>query len=88
MKKAIKFQKLNSDHIKAGRLAIGWNQQRLADAAGISISTLKRLEELGPENASRVTIDKLVAALAKGGAIDGSAGRCACAGDTDPQKVW
>jgi hypothetical protein len=69
-KKARKFQNLNSDHIKASRIAIGWNQQKLADAAGISISTLKRLEALGAQSASMVTIDKLVAALVKGGAVD------------------
>ena len=35
--------------IRAGRALLGWDQNKLADAAGVSIITVKRLEAAGED---------------------------------------
>jgi transcriptional regulator with XRE-family HTH domain len=39
--------KLSTGQVKAGRALLGWSQDRLADASGVSVPTIKRLEAEG-----------------------------------------
>ncbi len=39
--------KVSVRHIKAARALLGWSQEELAEAAGVSIPTVKRLEAAG-----------------------------------------
>ena len=49
--------------LRAARAAAGWSQQELATRAGISRSTLARLEGGHARGTHRATIDRLAAAL-------------------------
>lgn len=54
--------------IRAGRALLGWSQGRLADEAGVSVITVKRLEASDDDVQSRAgTIDKVMSALQRGG---------------------
>jgi transcriptional regulator with XRE-family HTH domain len=57
--------KVSVRHIKAARALLGWSQEKLADAAGVSIPTVKRLEAAGdgPLGGAAETESKLRAAL-------------------------
>ena len=56
--------------IKAGRALLGWSQEDLAEAAGVSIATIKRLEAddgPGPLGGREETADKIGKALQHAG---------------------
>jgi len=53
--------------IMVDRLALGWTQQDLADAAGVSVETISRLES-GKHKPQAATIDKIDRALKDAGA--------------------
>lgn len=56
--------------VKAARELIGWKQTDLADASGLSIVTVRRLEAQTGELGGRAdTAAKIVAALEKAGVI-------------------
>lgn len=56
--------------IRAGRALLGWDQARLAEAAGVSIITVKRLEAAGEEiHAHFATVIKVKAAFEKAGVL-------------------
>ncbi len=66
--------KVSIKQIKAGRGLLGWSQEAIAKASGVSIPTIKRLEAAGGNLGGRpVTGEKIVAALEKAGVefIDG-----------------
>jgi predicted transcriptional regulator len=60
--------KVSIRQIKAARALLGWSQDHLADKAGISVPTIKRLEAAGGDIGGRAeTGAALVAALEKAG---------------------
>lgn len=61
-------QKVSIRQIKAGRALLGWSQDRLAAASGVSQPTIKRLEAEGGELGGRAgTQTKICRALEKAG---------------------
>ncbi len=59
---------LSSEQIRAARALLRWEQKDLAEASGISLPSIKRLEtQPGQLAAQAGTIDDLRAALEKGG---------------------
>jgi len=63
--------KVSIRQVKAARALLGWSQQVLAEASGISLPTVKRLEAAtSPDFGGRAsTILKLVEALEHGGVV-------------------
>lgn len=60
--------KVSIRQVKAARALLGWSQQELAEAAGVSEPTVKRLEAAAGHLGGRaVTIQKLLAALEHAG---------------------
>ena len=60
--------KVSIKQIKAARELLGWSQEAIAKASGVSIPTIKRLEAAGGDLGGRpATGEKIVAALEKAG---------------------
>ena len=60
--------KVSIRQIKAARALLDWSQKQLAEAANVSVPTIKRLEaEEGPLGGRSGTGEKIEAALKKGG---------------------
>jgi hypothetical protein len=56
--------------IRAGRALLGWDQARLAEAAAVSVITVKRLEAAGEElHAHFATIIKVKSAFERAGVL-------------------
>jgi len=56
--------------IRAGRALLGWDQAKLAEMAGVSIITVKRLEAAGEEiRAQFATVMKVKSAFEKAGVL-------------------
>jgi transcriptional regulator with XRE-family HTH domain len=56
--------------IRAGRALLGWDQAKLAEMAGVSIITVKRLETAGEEiHAHFATIIKVTTAFESAGVL-------------------
>ena len=56
--------------IRTGRALLGWDQARLAQTAGVSIITVKRLEAAGEEiRAQFATVMKVKSAFEKAGVL-------------------
>jgi len=56
--------------IRAGRALLGWDQSRLAEVAGVSIITVKRLEAAGEDiHAHFATIVKVKSAFENAGVL-------------------
>ena len=59
---------LTSEQIRAARALLRWEQKRLADASGISLPTIRRLEKKpGAVSAYTGTLDKIQSALEAAG---------------------
>jgi predicted transcriptional regulator len=60
-----------SHQIRAGRVMIGMGQKELADAAGIAVATLRRMEsdDVGPERSSFAAVEKVCGILRAAGII-------------------
>ena len=58
-----------SAQLRAARALLNWNQTELADLAGVSVETIKRLERIGGTlDATKVsTLDAITKALNKAG---------------------
>ena len=58
-----------SAQLRAGRALLDWNQSLLAEKAGLSVETIKRLERMkGPLDATKVsTLEALIKAFDKAG---------------------
>jgi transcriptional regulator with XRE-family HTH domain len=64
----LSIPKVSIKQIKAARELLGWSQEEMAGASGVSIPTIKRLEAAGGALGGRPeTGDKIVAALERGG---------------------
>lgn len=62
--------KVSIRQVKAARAMLDWSQERLAQASGVSLPTIKRLEAEGGELGGRAsTGEAIVAALEAAGAI-------------------
>ena len=60
--------KVSIKQIKAARELLGWSQEAIAKASGVSIPTIKRLEAADGDLGGRpATGEKIVAALEKAG---------------------
>jgi transcriptional regulator with XRE-family HTH domain len=60
--------KISIRQVKAARSLLDWSQERLADASGVSIPTVRRLEAVDGELGGRQdTADKIIAALEAAG---------------------
>lgn len=56
--------------IRAARALLGWNGAQLAEAAGVSLQTIRRMEsELGPGRSSAANVDAVRRALEQAGAV-------------------
>ena len=56
--------------IRAGRALLGWDQAKLAERAGVSIITVKRLEAAGEQiQAQFATVMKVKSAFEKAGVL-------------------
>jgi transcriptional regulator with XRE-family HTH domain len=67
----LKCKTLGSAQLRAARALVRWDQSTVAEAAGVSIETIKRLERMdGPLGSVRVnTIDAIRRALEAAGVI-------------------
>jgi predicted transcriptional regulator len=62
------IQKVSIRQIKAARALLDWSQDQLAEAADVSIPTIKRLEANGGQLGGRsATIEKILASLRAAG---------------------
>ncbi|PSO23681.1 transcriptional regulator [Bradyrhizobium sp. MOS002] len=62
------IQKVSIRQVKAARALLAWSQEDLAEAASVSIPTIKRLEALdGPLGGRPQTIEKIITALSEAG---------------------
>jgi len=56
--------------IRAARALLGWNGARLAETAGVSLQTIRRMEsDLGPGRSSAANVDAVRRALEKAGVL-------------------
>ncbi|MEO1242863.1 MAG: helix-turn-helix domain-containing protein [Pseudomonadota bacterium] len=58
---------IESSQIKAARAMLDWSQQVLAEKSGVSLPTIKRIENAGPGRSSLDTINAIMAALEAAG---------------------
>jgi transcriptional regulator with XRE-family HTH domain len=66
----LSIQKVSIRQLKAARALLGWSQEALASASGISLPTIKRIEASeGDAQARSSTLEKLLIALEQGGVI-------------------
>jgi transcriptional regulator with XRE-family HTH domain len=62
------FMLVIARQVKAARSLLGWEQSQLAEASGVAISTIRRIEGLdGVISARRRTINRLTIALEEAG---------------------
>jgi transcriptional regulator with XRE-family HTH domain len=62
------LSELTSEQIRAARMLLRWEQRELAEASGISLPSVKRLEtQPGPLSAQERTLTELRKALEKAG---------------------
>ena len=66
---------ITAKQIKAARVFLEWDQRRLAEASGLSLPTIQRMEKLGPGRSAAENVERLRRALEDAGIefIDGAA---------------
>jgi DNA-binding XRE family transcriptional regulator len=67
---------VNTNQLRAARALLGWDQAMLAQRAGVSTITVKRIER-GTGNLQEITLSKVTAALTAAGIVavkDGNGG--------------
>ena len=56
--------------IRAARALLGWNGSQLAEAAGLSLQTIRRMEsDLGPGRSAAANVDAVQRALEDAGVV-------------------
>lgn len=60
---------MTGNQLRAGRALIGWSQAQVAEAAGLSIPTIKRAEGQAALSASAEAIAAIRAALEQAGVV-------------------
>jgi transcriptional regulator with XRE-family HTH domain len=64
----LKLSPLTSEQVRAARMLLRWEQKDLAEASGISLPSIKRLEtQPGPLSAQERTLTEIRRALEKAG---------------------
>ena len=59
---------ITGEQLRGARAMLRWEQRRLAEASGVTLETVKRLEAIvGPVSAGAATVDKLRSALEAAG---------------------
>ena len=58
-----------SEQIRAARGLISWNQTQLAEASGLSVQTIKRMENQGTGKSSAENVQRIQQALENAGVI-------------------
>ncbi|WP_082602062.1 helix-turn-helix domain-containing protein [Phenylobacterium sp. Root700] len=72
---------LTAEQIRAGRALVGWSGAKLAEAAGISLQTVRRMESaVGPGRSSVENLEAVRRALEGAGVVFLDAARDATAG--------
>ncbi len=61
------YRHITASQMRAARALLDWNQADLAAASGVALSTVKRMESVGPEKSSVENIDKVSTALEEAG---------------------
>lgn len=89
---ALRLDLTTGEMLRAGRAISRVEQSELADAAGVSLETVKRLERIrGPVNASRRTLRALMEAFELLGVRffnDGAGRECVCLGPAGQEAQW
>ena len=66
----VSIPNVSNRQIKAARALVGWSQERLTVASGVSLPTVKRLESAdGLLGGRQGTRERIIAALARAGVI-------------------
>ena len=61
---------LTAEQIKAARALVDWSQPKLAEASGLSMPTIRRMEgPLGPGRSTAVNVDAVQRALEGAGVV-------------------
>ncbi|MGF1552372.1 MAG: helix-turn-helix domain-containing protein [Paracoccaceae bacterium] len=60
---------LRAEQIRAARALLDWSQSRLAEAAGVSLPTVKRIEGKGPGRSAVDTLVAIESALEQAGVV-------------------
>lgn len=61
---------LTAEQIKAARALIDWSQPKLAEASGLSMPTIRRMEgPLGPGRSTAINVDAVRRALESAGVV-------------------
>lgn len=61
---------VTASQIRAARALLGWNGTELAQAAGLSLQTIRRMEsELGPGRSAAANVDAVRRALETNGVV-------------------
>jgi len=55
--------------VRAARALIGWSQAKLAETAGVSVSTINEFETGAPDRIANEPVDKIRAALEAAGVV-------------------
>lgn len=58
---------INAAQMRAGRALLDWSQNELAEASGVSLPTIKRMERVGPGRSAADTVAAVQKALEAGG---------------------
>lgn len=58
---------ISAPQIRAARALLGWSQDELAEASGVSLPTIRRMEGLGPDRSSAGNVDAVTKALVGAG---------------------
>ncbi len=60
----------HAEQLRAARALLGWNQDQLAEASGVGIATIRRMEaQKGPLRAISDTLWRLQSALEQAGVV-------------------
>ena len=58
---------VSAGQLRAARAFVNWSQANLAERAGLSVPTIKRMESAGPDNSTLANVKAVVAALEAAG---------------------
>jgi transcriptional regulator with XRE-family HTH domain len=61
------YRNMTGPQMRGARGLLYWSQGKLADESGVALSTIKRMESIGPEKSSVENIDKVSTALEAAG---------------------
>jgi predicted transcriptional regulator len=60
---------INDKQMRAGRALLGWSREELAERAGLSAPTIKRMEVVGPKRSSLENVMAVKKALESAGVV-------------------